>query len=175
MWHIRAFLIAMAAVSFLLVPQVRADSLQLKNGNFVQGKYLGGTERSVQFQANGKVRLYDIDEILSISLSAASADGGIPSNDEDAKPSTNTASNFPAKDSGAFRSSLNSKAAHDFAIQQVTREEKQCSTPKETAGRQSAAPVPRRVLLQTNSKPKSGVSVISTRSGSIVPRDSPFF
>jgi hypothetical protein len=82
MRHIRAILIVMIGVFLVLVPGLRADSLQLKNGNFVQGKYLGGTERSVQFEVNGKIRLYGIDEILSISFAAASADGGIPSNDD---------------------------------------------------------------------------------------------
>jgi hypothetical protein len=146
MWHIRAMLIAMAAVCFFVVPSLRADSLQLKNGNFVQGKYLGGTERAVQFQANGKIRLYDIDEILSISFSAASADGGIPSNDEDPKPSTNTALNF--KDRGGLRTSLwNSKAA---------QKEKQGSSTTKQPARQAAVPASSRTLLETNSKIEDG-------------------
>jgi hypothetical protein len=86
MWHIRTALAAMAGVWLIFVPAARADSLQLKNGNFLQGKFLGGTERAVQFEVNGKVRVYGTDEILSISFAAASADGGIPSN-ASAKPS----------------------------------------------------------------------------------------
>jgi len=93
MWHIRAVFMAMAGISLILVPGVRGDSLQLKNGNFVQGKYLGGTERAVQFEVNGKIRLYDTGEILSINFAAASADGGIPSDSADPKPGANTESN----------------------------------------------------------------------------------
>jgi len=97
MRHIRIPFIAMLGIFALAVPGVRADSMQLKNGNMVQGRYLGGTEHAVQFEVNGKVRLYDIGGILSISFAASSADGGIPSNSVDPKPGDNTAS-----DSGAI-------------------------------------------------------------------------
>jgi len=100
MWHLRVIFIALAAIFLLCAAQSRADSLQLKNGNFVQGKYLGGTERAVQFEVNGKIRLYDIEEILSINFAAASADGGIPSNNPDPKPNANTELNSAAKRNG---------------------------------------------------------------------------
>jgi hypothetical protein len=100
MWHLRISIVAAAAIFFLCLPELRADSLQLKNGNFVQGRYLGGTERAVQFEVNGKSRLYSIEEILSISFAAASADGGIPSNNADPKPNANTELNSTAKGNG---------------------------------------------------------------------------
>jgi hypothetical protein len=73
----------MVEIFLTLVAVVRADCLQLKHGNFVQGKYLGGSERTVQFEVNGKARLYNVNEILSISFGAASADGVISSDDVD--------------------------------------------------------------------------------------------
>jgi hypothetical protein len=103
MWHLRMIFIALAAVFLVCAAESRADSLQLKNGNFVQGKYLGGTERAVQFEVNGKIRLYDIEEILSINFAAASADGGIPSNNPDPKPNANTELNSAAKRNGGLR------------------------------------------------------------------------
>jgi hypothetical protein len=103
-------LIVLMGISLVLVPGLRADSLQLKNGNFVQGKYLGGTERAVQFEVNGKIRLYGIDEILSISFAAASADGGIPSNDDEQKLRTNTGLNFDGSGNGGFRAAPVSQA-----------------------------------------------------------------
>ena len=77
MWQMRR-LLPMAAILFCFVPGVFADSLQLKNGNMVDGKYMGGTEGSVQFEVNGKMRVYSVDQILSISF-AATGDGGVPS------------------------------------------------------------------------------------------------
>ena len=124
MRHIRAILIVMIGVFLVLVPGLRADSLQLKNGNFVQGKYLGGTERSVQFEVNGKIRLYGIDEILSISFAAASADGGIPSNDDEQKLRTSTGSNFVGRDNGGLRTAPVSQVnARKPLSQRTTRTE----------------------------------------------------
>jgi len=102
MWHLRKIVIALAGFFLFSLPELHADSLQLKNGNFVQGKYLGGTERDVQFQVNGKIRLYDIEEILSISFAAASADGGIPSNNVDPKPNANADLSSSAKGNGEW-------------------------------------------------------------------------
>jgi hypothetical protein len=122
--HIRTILIVLIGVSLVLVPGLRADSLQLKNGNFVQGKYLGGTERAVQFEVNGKIRLYGIDEILSISFAAASADGGIPSNDDEQKLRTNTGSNFVGMGNGGFRTASVSQAnARKLLSQRTSRTE----------------------------------------------------
>ena len=92
MWHIRAILISMAGVLFVLAPQIRADGLQLKNGNFVQGKYLGGTERAVQFEVNGRIRMYNVGEILSINF--GSADGSMPSCSTEPKVSAHKGLHF---------------------------------------------------------------------------------
>jgi len=105
MGHIRGALFIMVGVLLGFAPGIRADSLQLKNGNFLQGKYMGGTERAVQFEVNGKMRLYDIDQILSISFAAASVDGGMPSNSAEAGHGRNAegcvAANSPAPSSTA--------------------------------------------------------------------------
>jgi hypothetical protein len=95
MSHRKIFLILFAGLLFMLAPGMHADSLQLKNGNFVQGKYLGGTERAVQFAVNGKIHLYETDEILSISFGSASSDGGgIPSNAANRKSNPDTRTNW---------------------------------------------------------------------------------
>jgi len=99
MRNIRGALLGMAGILLGFAPGIRADSLQLKTGNFVQGKYLGGTERAVQFEVNGKVQMYDINQILSISFAAASADGGMPSNSAEAKPSSHAEFHSVAKKS----------------------------------------------------------------------------
>ena len=126
MWHLRTILfMAMAAILFLCIPEMRADSLQLKNGNFVEGKYLGGTERAVQFEVNGKVRLYDVDEILSISFAAASADGGIPSKNADQKPDAKVELNSTTATGDRLRTagSNQTNARKPLALQMVRAQE----------------------------------------------------
>src|SRR2546427_7339834 len=165
MWHLRTILIAMAGILFLLVPGVHADSLQLKNGTFVQGKYLGGTERAVQFEANGKIRLYDIGEILSSSFAAASADGGIPSNDVDAKPNTNTELSSAARGDRGSRAALwNQAKTTGFPGQQIPpKESPNSNRVKLPAGRAAKLLQPGCAVVAANSEAKARVSAIPTR------------
>jgi hypothetical protein len=54
-----------------------ADTLQLRDGRVVQGRFLGGTQASVQFESNGKIDLYDVDQVISITFT-----GGPPASSE---------------------------------------------------------------------------------------------
>ena len=157
MRHIGGILIVVMGISLVLVPGLRADSLQLKNGNFVQGKYLGGTERAVQFEANGKIRLYDINEILSINFAAASADGGIPSNDDDQKPRTNTGSKSVDRDNSGLRTAL------------VNHVNARCQQP---GGQTSGSPRLSCADLAPNSDSKARGSRVSAQSTRVLPTSS---
>jgi hypothetical protein len=66
----------------LLVPGLRAASLQLRNGTIVQGKYMGGTSEAVNFMVNGQLKQYNISDILLIDFTAN--DGAVTS---DSSPS----------------------------------------------------------------------------------------
>jgi hypothetical protein len=48
-----------------------ADTLQMKDGRVIQGRFLGGTQASVQFETNGKIELYGVDDIISVTFTAA--------------------------------------------------------------------------------------------------------
>jgi len=55
----------------LMSVSASADTLQMKDGRVIQGRFLGGTQASVQFEANGKIDLYDVDQVLSITFTGA--------------------------------------------------------------------------------------------------------
>jgi len=56
-----------------------ADTLQMKDGRVIQGRFLGGTQASVQFEANGKIDLYNVDQVISITFTGAlSASSAMP-------------------------------------------------------------------------------------------------
>ena len=38
----------------------RADSLELKNGSLIKGKFVGGTDTEIKFQVGSSVQRYDI-------------------------------------------------------------------------------------------------------------------
>jgi YmgG-like glycine-zipper protein len=50
-----------------------ADTLQMKDGRVMQGKFLGGTQASVQFEVNGKIELYNVDQVISLTFTGAPA------------------------------------------------------------------------------------------------------
>ena len=132
MGHIRGALLIMVGVLLSFAPGVRADSLQLKNGNFIQGKYMGGTERAVQFEVNGKMRIYDVEQILSISFAAASVDGGMPSNSAEAGHGRNAEGCVAAKSSAA---SSTAKSQLKSAKMQSTQNGSQVAGKPSTSGR----------------------------------------
>jgi hypothetical protein len=68
MRHVRRELLGAAVIVLGFGMLCSADTLQLKNGMVVQGQYLGGSERAVQFESHGKIELYNVGEILSITF-----------------------------------------------------------------------------------------------------------
>ena len=49
-----------------------ADTLQMKDGRVIQGRFFGGTQASVQFETNGKIELYGVDDIISVTFTSRS-------------------------------------------------------------------------------------------------------
>ncbi|HEV2489859.1 MAG TPA: hypothetical protein VGT03_08630 [Candidatus Acidoferrales bacterium] len=51
-----------------------ADTLEMKDGTVVHGKYLGGTEYNVRLLVNGKVEYYATKDILTLSFDASTSE-----------------------------------------------------------------------------------------------------
>jgi hypothetical protein len=56
--------LSMAAVS------ARADSLELKNGSLIKGKFIGGSQTSISFQVGSSLQSYDVADVRSLRLSS---------------------------------------------------------------------------------------------------------
>jgi len=48
------------------VVAARADSLELKNGSLINGKFMGGTQTSISFQVGSSVQSYGVGDIRSL-------------------------------------------------------------------------------------------------------------
>lgn len=57
----------------LAASMVRADTLELKNGSLIKGKFLGGTETEISFQVGSTVQKYNIADIGSLKFDSESA------------------------------------------------------------------------------------------------------
>jgi len=65
-----------------------ADSLELKNGSLIRGKFMGGTESEISLQVGSSVQKYNLADIVSLRFDSEKA-GELP------KPSTSSLPNEP--------------------------------------------------------------------------------
>ena len=67
----RFFAAALAALFFVGV--AAADTLELKSGKVVQGKYLGGTAAVLRFEVNGEVQTFSTNDIVALTFTGRSS------------------------------------------------------------------------------------------------------
>jgi hypothetical protein len=65
-------ILATAALVLLLVAAAAADSLELKDGRVLQGRYLGGTQAVLRFEANGEVQTFNVTEVVALTFTGNS-------------------------------------------------------------------------------------------------------
>ena len=64
--------VAVVALGLLLVGGAAADTLELKNGRVLNGKYLGGTQAVLRFEVNGEVQTFNTSEIVALTFTGHS-------------------------------------------------------------------------------------------------------
>jgi hypothetical protein len=65
-------ILATAALVLLLVAAAAADTLELKDGRVFQGRYLGGTQAVLRFEANGEVQTFNVTEVVALTFTGNS-------------------------------------------------------------------------------------------------------
>ncbi len=71
----KAKLICAVVMSFLVASSVAwADSLELKNGSLIKGKFMGGTASEVSFKVGSSVQQYNVSDIVSLKFDSEPAD-----------------------------------------------------------------------------------------------------
>jgi hypothetical protein len=61
-------LIYAAAAALLLIASVSADTLELKDGRVLQGRYLGGTQAVLRFEVNGEVQTFSVNDVVGVTF-----------------------------------------------------------------------------------------------------------
>ena len=64
-----------------------ADSLQLKNGSLIKGKFMGGTESEISFQVGSSVQKYNLADIVSLKFDSERAASEQPTPSTSSLPS----------------------------------------------------------------------------------------
>lgn len=67
MRNLKRFLAAVA-VGLFFVSVAAADTLELKSGKVVQGRYLGGTAAILRFEVNGEVQTFSTNDVVALTF-----------------------------------------------------------------------------------------------------------
>ncbi len=65
-------LFASIVLGLFFVGTAAADTLELKNGKVLQGKYLGGTQVVLRFEVNGEVQTFNTNDIVALTFTGHS-------------------------------------------------------------------------------------------------------
>jgi hypothetical protein len=65
-----ARLMGVAALGLVFAAVASADTLELKDGRVLQGRYLGGTQAIMRFEVNGEVQTFRTIEIVALTFAA---------------------------------------------------------------------------------------------------------
>ena len=70
---------SLAASALLLFASIGfADTLELKDGRVIQGKYLGGTQAVLRFEVNGEVQTFPTNDIVALTFTRNSGSAPPP-------------------------------------------------------------------------------------------------
>jgi hypothetical protein len=61
------------ALCFVFASRAAADTLHMKDGRVLQGRYLGGTQTVIRFEINGEVKSFAVTEVASVTFTRAEA------------------------------------------------------------------------------------------------------
>src|SRR5258707_12939080 len=72
MKKVNRFLVALA-LGLFFVGIAAADTLELKDGRVLKGKYLGGTQAVLRFEINGEVQTFSTTDIVALTFTGGFA------------------------------------------------------------------------------------------------------
>ena len=76
MKRVSRFLVLVAAGLFL-VGAASADTLELKDGRVLKGRYLGGTQVVLRFEINGEVQTFNTSDIVALTFTGRSGPAAV--------------------------------------------------------------------------------------------------
>jgi hypothetical protein len=104
----------LASTSLLLLAGIGfADTLELKDGRVLQGKYLGGTQVVLRFEVNGDVQTFPTNDIVALTFTRNS--GSAPAPAAPPPPQAELAP-APAPQAPPPRAAANSYAGGDVSV-----------------------------------------------------------
>lgn len=69
---------AVSALGLFLAGAAAADTLELKDGRVLQGRYLGGTQAVLRFEINGEVQTFNVSQAVAVTFTGGSGATSAP-------------------------------------------------------------------------------------------------
>src|SRR3989442_626495 len=92
--------LAFAVALFAVALPASADTLELKDGRVLHGRYLGGTAAQVRFEINGNVEVFRVREVVALTFTGRSSAASPPSPAASSEPGGVASRESPSADSG---------------------------------------------------------------------------
>ena len=68
----------MVFVMCLVASAALADSLELKNGSLIKGKFMGGNQDSINYQVGSSMQTYDVGDVRALRFDSGPGGAGVP-------------------------------------------------------------------------------------------------
>jgi hypothetical protein len=91
-------MVAAIALGLFLAGAAAADTLELKDGRVLQGRYLGGTQAVLRFEIKGEVQTFNVADAVALTFTGNSGATNVPSSAPPSPASSSTAPNASAPD-----------------------------------------------------------------------------
>jgi len=75
---VRVRTIGAIVAGLLFATAAAADTLELKDGRVLQGRYLGGTQAVLRFEINGDVRTFPVSDVVAVTFTGNSGAANAP-------------------------------------------------------------------------------------------------
>src|SRR5438445_3367524 len=70
--------VATAAMGLVFVTTAAADTLELKDGRVLQGRYLGGTQAVLRFEVDGNVQTFGVNDVVALTFTHGGGSASAP-------------------------------------------------------------------------------------------------
>ena len=82
---------ATAALALTFATIAAADTLELKDGRVLEGRYLGGTQAVLRFQVDGNIQTFNVNDVVALTFTHNSGAAAPPPSDPAPAPPTRLA------------------------------------------------------------------------------------
>jgi hypothetical protein len=119
-----------------------ADTLELKDGRVLEGRYLGGTQAVLRFEIKGEVQTFNVTDAVAITFTGNSGKTSVPTSTPASAAPSSTSAPPPASSAPQDLAATSAAPPADASQQPITSEDVPRPAPVPAPKPSSLAPAP---------------------------------